>query len=197
MSSSRMPPVIVVPSLTTASRHPNPAPATPIPLSEPAHARPAVCVPWPSASLRGSVVPTASALATLPASSGLPPSTPVSSAPTTAPVPVVTSQACGKPWRASAHCTGVPGGTPAVNSVSGVDSAGSLGIRRRSRSHSTDTLRTRGSRRRRAMAEDGPRTVAIPNAGTPRPARRAPAFDRTADTAEDEAAVDAFSNLTR
>ena len=186
MSSSRMPPVIVVPSLTTARRQAKPAPARPMPLSVPAHARPAVWEPWPSSSIRGAEVPTASALAILPASSGLPPSTPVSRAPTIPPAPVVMSHARGKPCRASAHWIGVPGGTPVVNSVSAVLSAGSLGTRRRSRSHSTETLRTAGSRRRRAIAAAGPRTVATPSRGTPRPARRTPVRASTAPSAEEE-----------
>jgi hypothetical protein len=197
MSSSRMPPVMVLPSLTTASRQAKPAPATPMPLSVPAQASPAVCEPWPSSSARGSAAPATSALAILPANSGLPPSTPVSSAPTSAREPVVRSQARMNPWRAVCHWIGVPAGTPVVNSVSGVTSAGSLGVRRRSRSHSTDTLRTDASRRRRAMAAALPRTVATLSSGTPLPARRTPVRARTAPRAEAERAVEAFLKVTR
>ena len=91
----------------------------------------------------------------------------------------------------------MPAGTPVVNSVSGVISAGSLGVRRRSRSHSMDTLRTDGSRRSRAIAAAEPRTVATLSSGTPRPARRTPVRASTAPSAEAERAVEAFWKVTR
>ena len=92
ISSSGMPNWLK-PSLTTFSLQPQPAPAMPRPLLVAAQARPEVWVPWPSGSVSGSVVPTASVLAILPANSGWEPSTPVSITATRAPAPVVKSQA--------------------------------------------------------------------------------------------------------
>ncbi len=156
MSSSRMPPVIVVPSFTTASRQPNPAPATPMPLSvaragEARRVGAVAVLVGPGRGGAGGVRAgdLAGELGVAAVDAG------VESADDRA-------GAGGHVPRArealprQRPLDGVPGGTPVVNSVSGALSAGSLGTRRRSRSHSTETLRRRGSRRRRASAARRP-----------------------------------------
>ena len=60
-------------------------------------ASPAVCVPWPTVSVVGELVPKAAAPAMRPAMSGCVPSTPESIMATSAPVPLDRSQACGAP----------------------------------------------------------------------------------------------------
>ena len=117
---------------------------------------------------------------------------PESMIPTIAPEPVVTSQAAGNPDRASHHWTGVPGGASDCCWVR----PGSFGSRRKSRRHSAETLSTAGSPRRRAIAAAGPSTVAMPSAGSPRPARSTPVRAITAPRADAERAVEARSNTT-
>ena len=92
--------------------------------------------------------------------------------------------------------SGAPPGRPPC-SVSGVASAGSFGTRRKSRFHSGDTARIRESRRKRERAAAGPRTVAIPREGTPRPALTTPARASTFSSSEDERTLPGFSKATR
>jgi hypothetical protein len=98
--------------MTTA---PGAAPAMPTPLPDRAAMMPAIAVPWPARSRGpsstqplsrqpfGSTTSEPGSTRSRPARSGWPRSTPLSSTATTAPLPVVRAQACGKCTRSRPH----------------------------------------------------------------------------------------------
>ena len=137
----------------TMRRQFSPEPTMPDPLSPAAQASEETWVPCPfsspvAAPLNG-VASLSIASAILPASSGCPPSRPVSMTATVAVSPRSMSHAAGRLLRATHHCSAVFGGVRGA--VSGDVSDGSLGTKRSVWRRSTSTCAT-PSRLRRARA---------------------------------------------